>query len=88
MSKAKSERSLNEKLPFEKALERLEEIARRLEEEELPLETSLQLFEEGVGLSRECGRRLEEAERKVETLARQPDGSLREEPVDLDEDPP
>ena len=87
MSKPKAQPSETDDLPFEKALERLEEIARRLEEEELPLDTSLKLFEEGVALSRRCGRRLEEAERRVEVLVREADGRLGQEPLDHDEDP-
>src|SRR5262245_17791298 len=59
---------------FEAALQRLEEIVRRLEEGDLPLETSLQLFEEGIGLTRQCSSRLEEAQRRIEVLGRGTDG--------------
>jgi len=60
---------------FETALGRLEEIVRTLEEGDLPLETSLRLFEEGVGLTRQCATRLEEAQRRIEVLGRGGDGS-------------
>ncbi len=53
---------------FEKSLARLESIVSRLEGDELPLEESLTLFEEGVGLVKRCSHRLEEAERRVERL--------------------
>lgn len=53
---------------FEPSLQRLEEIVRLLEEGALPLEQSLTLFEEGVGLSRRCLDILGDAERKVEVL--------------------
>jgi exodeoxyribonuclease VII small subunit len=53
---------------FEEALARLESIVRELEEEDLPLERSLAVFEEGVRLSRLLHERLNEAERKVEIL--------------------
>ncbi len=53
---------------FEPSLTRLEEIVRLLEEGKLPLEESLTLFEEGVGLSRQCLEVLGNAERKVEML--------------------
>lgn len=53
---------------FEPSLQRLEEIVRLLEDGTLPLEQSLALFEEGVGLSRRCLDILGDAERKVELL--------------------
>jgi len=56
-------------LPFEKALARLEEIVETLESGEPSLEESLALFEEGVALSRQCNKRLDAAERRLEILA-------------------
>ena len=53
---------------FEKAFQNLEKIVQRLESEELPLDESLQLFEEGVRLSRFCHQRLEEVEKKIELI--------------------
>jgi exodeoxyribonuclease VII small subunit len=53
---------------FEAAIAELESIVRKLEEGDLPLETSLQLYERGVQLSRFCHARLEEAERRIEVL--------------------
>ena len=53
---------------FETALKRLEEIVKKLENGELSLDSALQLFEEGIKLSRFCHTRLEEAERRVEIL--------------------
>lgn len=53
---------------FESSLGALERIVRELERGELPLEKSLELFEEGVRLSRECQERLNEAERRIEVL--------------------
>ena len=69
---------------FEQALKRLEEIVADLEKGELPLEKALELFEEGIKISRLCGERLEEAERKVETLIKDGQGTLREEPLQVD----
>ena len=57
-----------ENLSFEAALERLEGIVRKLETGELPLDDSLQAFEEGVRLSSYCHRRLDEVEKKVQLL--------------------
>ena len=53
---------------FESAIAELETIVKRLEDGDLPLEKSLELFERGVQLSRFCHSRLEEAERRVEIL--------------------
>jgi exodeoxyribonuclease VII small subunit len=59
---------------------RLEEIVRLLEGGTLTLEESLALFEEGVKLSRRCLAVLNDAERKVERLVGQGEGT---EPFDL-----
>lgn len=53
---------------FEEALERLEEIVKKMEEGNMTLDESLEAFEEGVRLSRFCSKKLDEAERKVEIL--------------------
>jgi len=55
-------------MDFEKKLGRLEEIVQKMEKGDLALENSLQLFEEGIKLSRECHQRLNEAEAKVKKL--------------------
>ena len=59
---------------FESSLEELERIVRDLEQGELPLEKSLELFEQGVKLSRECQDRLNQAERRIEVLMRDNQG--------------
>ncbi len=56
-------------VPFEKALDRLEQIVETLEGGDTSLEKALELFEEGVVLSRRCNQRLEAAERRLEVLA-------------------
>ena len=61
---------------FEAALQRLEQIVQRLEKGELPLEESLVLYEEGIGLSRLCHAKLEEAEGKIEMLMKDARGDL------------
>src|SRR3989304_1522193 len=53
---------------FEASLEALEQIVRQLEQGDLPLEKSLELFEQGIRLSRECQERLNQAERRIEVL--------------------
>lgn len=53
---------------FEKAFQQLEKIVSRLEGEELSLDESLKLFEEGIALSRFCHQKLEEVEKKIEMI--------------------
>ncbi|HVR44984.1 MAG TPA: exodeoxyribonuclease VII small subunit [Thermoanaerobaculia bacterium] len=53
---------------FEKAFRQLEKIVQRLEAEELSLDDSLQLFEEGIRLSRFCHQKLSEVEKKIELI--------------------
>lgn len=56
---------------FETSLETLEQIVGQLESGDLPLERSLELFEDGVALARRCQSQLQDAERKVELLLRE-----------------
>jgi exodeoxyribonuclease VII small subunit len=63
-------------LKFEDCLARLEQIVGRLETGNLPLEESLKIFEEGIGLARSCARYLEDAEKRIEVLARDDTGAL------------
>ena len=58
----------NKEVSFEDALERLEEIVDLLESGENPLEKSLELFEEGVGLVKLCNKKLENVENSVKIL--------------------
>lgn len=53
---------------FESAIAELETIVKTLEDGDLALETSLELYERGVQLSRFCHAKLEEAERRIEIL--------------------
>jgi exodeoxyribonuclease VII large subunit len=71
---------------FESSLKELEEIVGRLETGDLPLEQSLELFEQGIRLSRDCQKRLDEAERKVEILLKGTDGTLTSKPFDEPEE--
>lgn len=58
-----------DKMTFEQALERLESLVEQLERGELPLESSLVAFEEGMKLARLCSLRLEDAEKRVKVLS-------------------
>jgi exodeoxyribonuclease VII small subunit len=67
---------------FEKSFQQLEAVVKRLESEELPLDESLQLFEEGIRLSRFCHQRLEEVEKKIELILADAKGEPRVEPFE------
>lgn len=60
---------------FENSLAELEKIVSQLEDGDLSLEESLELFETGVKLSRECRERLTQAERRIEILSKDADGN-------------
>lgn len=66
---------------FEAAIAELETIVKKLEDGDLALETSLQLYERGVQLSRFCHARLEEAEHRIEILNER--GELKSAPAAL-----
>jgi exodeoxyribonuclease VII small subunit len=70
---------------FEKAFQNLEKIVQRLEGEEMPLDESLQLFEEGIRLSRFCHQRLEEVEKKIELILADAKGQPVIEPFEDEE---
>ena len=63
-------------LSFEEAYARLEEIVRRLEGDDLTIEQSVELYEQGVGLVRQCNARLDGAELRISQLAPGGDGEL------------
>ncbi len=69
---------------FETSLKKLEEVVRRLEGGSLSLEDSLKAFEEGVRHASFCSKKLDEAERRVEVLLKQKDGSFKREPFEPD----
>jgi exodeoxyribonuclease VII small subunit len=62
-------------LPFEKALERLEEIVDRLEDGSVPLEEAVNLFEEGIGLRKRCLQLLKKAEQRIKFLTDNAEGA-------------
>ena len=63
-------------IKFEKAMERLEQIVDELEKGDLGIDKSLQIFEEGIKMSRICSKKLSEAEAKIEKLTRNQKGEL------------
>ncbi len=61
---------------FEEAVKRLEEILERMNSGQASLDESLSLFEEADKLITYCNRRLQEAERKIETLIKNRNNEL------------
>jgi exodeoxyribonuclease VII small subunit len=61
-------------LSFEAALKRLEEIVRRLESGEAPLDEAIKLYGEGEGLKQQCEARLQAAQAKIEKIQLGRDG--------------
>jgi exodeoxyribonuclease VII small subunit len=70
---------MKKELTFENALEDLEKIVVSLENGELPLDNSLDLFKKGVELTKFCNKKLEQAERKITILLQNENGDLVEE---------
>lgn len=64
----------NEQLPFEKAIERLEEVVEQLEDGDVPLEKAIELFREGTLLAGYCREKLNWAEQQVEMLVKESNG--------------
>jgi len=54
---------------FEEALDRLEEIVERLEDDPPPLDEAIDVYEEGVTLANDCLDRLNKAEQRVSELS-------------------
>ena len=67
---------------FEKAIDELEQLVEKMEQGNLSLEASLQLFERGVALTRACQKALTEAEQKVQILLK---ASGKEELTDFED---
>lgn len=65
-----------ENMTYEKAISRLEEIIHQLENNEIPLEDSIALFQEGIELSKYCDNKLKNIQKKVAQIYE--DGQLKE----------
>ncbi len=66
---------------FEQSLAALETLVNQMEQGEMSLEQSLEAFEQGVQLTRECQQRLEQAEQRVQVLLEQ-NGRVQAKPLD------
>lgn len=61
-------------MSFEDALRALEDVVRRLESGEVPLDQSIELYERGEALRRHCQARLDAAQARIEKIVAGPDG--------------
>ncbi len=69
---------MDNKITFEQALARLEEIVRMLESGSAPLDKSLELFEEGVKLVKMCNSQLDNVEQRIKILSKNESGEMAE----------
>ncbi len=60
---------------FEESLKRLEKIVEKLESGDVPLESAIQLYEEGVGLSKVCAEKLGRVELTLKRLEKDLEGN-------------
>jgi exodeoxyribonuclease VII small subunit len=65
------------KLSFERAIEELETIVKRLEDGKVPLEESVAIYERGEALKRRCEELLRQAEARVEKITTDASGEAR-----------
>jgi exodeoxyribonuclease VII small subunit len=68
---------------FEKQLKRLQEIADKLESQDLSIDETLKLFEEGMKLSKDCKKSLEEIEMKVQKIVGEENNTQMEDDDDF-----
>jgi exodeoxyribonuclease VII small subunit len=73
-----------DQLSFERAIEELETIVKRLEDGKVPLEESVAIYERGEVLKRRCEHLLRQAEARVEKIALDATGKPKgTEPLDV-----
>ena len=73
------------KLSFERAIEELESIVKRLEDGKVPLEESVAIYERGEALKRRCEDLLKQAEARVQKITLDANGNpTGTEPLDVD----
>ena len=72
------------KLSFERAIEELETIVKRLEDGKVPLEESVAIYERGEALKRRCEELLQQAEARVDKITTGANGEVTgTEPLDV-----
>ena len=71
-------------LSFERAIEELESIVKRLEEGKVPLEETVAIYERGESLKRRCEELLRQAEARVDKITTDASGKVTgSEPLDV-----
>ncbi len=70
---------MSTKKTFEDSLKELEEVAIKLETGNLGLDEAIEEFEKGMKLSKECTKKLDEAEKKINILVEDANGEIKEE---------
>jgi exodeoxyribonuclease VII small subunit len=76
----------HEQLSFEQALDKLDAIVSKLENGDVPLELAIELFQEGMLLSRLCGGKLEQVEQRIELLIESEQGFQKKPFAPVNED--
>jgi exodeoxyribonuclease VII small subunit len=71
---------------FEQSMKQLERIVQELESGDLPLETAIKKFEEGMKLTKSCSQKLDETEKKVSILLKNAEGRIAEKPFRSEDD--
>jgi exodeoxyribonuclease VII small subunit len=84
--KGKKEKDDKKEISFEQAMEELEQIVDQLEAGEVPLEEAIQLFQNGMKLSKTCHQKLTYVEQQVSLLIEE-EGELVKKEFRLEEDP-
>ena len=69
-------------MTFEDALRALEDVVRKLESGEVPLDDSIGLYERGEALRKHCQARLDAAQARIEKIVAGPDGAIGTRPFD------
>ena len=69
---------MKEEKNFEELMKDLEEITNKLEKEDLSLDESVDLFEKGMKISKECNEKLEKAEKRITILIKAETGEEKE----------
>ena len=75
---------MNNKMKFEDAINRLDEIVRALEDGNTPLDRALELYENGIALVRFCNEKLDSAEQKINMLVSGADGQITKTPFEAE----
>lgn len=73
-------------IKFEEAIQRLEEIAEAMESKSLSLEDSIKMFQEGMDIAKLCNQKLDEAEKRVNIIVKNSNGTLTEAEFEAEEE--